>query len=198
VPDNATGMHGVLHDGKGPDASPGRRFTACNLLRSASPRVGAPGDLCQEPQRGIDRGRVRKQVCHFGVNHYHVRTRSEPLNVFPADQRPEIRAFVFGTKLARSRFLSLPHIDSLPASRATAEVGQAIGSCGLSLPADDSRQKPIDCPTSAAFSAGAPYRFTSLEYSHPPLCYTTFLWQASPSRGIITISPRDGRCNNFH
>jgi len=29
-------------------------------------------------------------------------------------------------------------------------------------------------------------------------CYTTFLWQAASSRGIIIITPRDGRCNNFH
>src|ERR1035438_10123045 len=49
-----------------------------------------------------------------GVLHYHVRTRPEPVNVLPADQRTEIRAFVFGTNLGSSRFLSLPHIASAP------------------------------------------------------------------------------------
>jgi hypothetical protein len=74
------------------------------------------------------------------------------------------------------------------------KAGQAIGLRGLPLRGDDSRQKPIDCPT----FGGHTLAIYVLKYGHLPLCYTTGLWQASPSRGIIIIIPRDGRCNNFH
>jgi hypothetical protein len=58
-------------------------------MRSPPSRAGAPGNLRQAPHRP-----VRKHVGNPRRNHHHVRTRSESLDVLPADQRPEIRAFV--------------------------------------------------------------------------------------------------------
>jgi len=78
----------------------------------------APGNLRQGPQSSVDRRGVRKQVGHFRVDHDNVGTHLKPLDVFPADQRAKIGAFVFGTKFIRYSRFSLPHTaSSLPASQ---------------------------------------------------------------------------------
>ena len=89
-----------------------------SVTRSAPSGAGTPGNLRQGSQRRVDRRRVRKQVGNFGVKDNNVGTRLESLDVFPADQLPEIRAFILGTKFVSSKLLSLPHrASSLPALR---------------------------------------------------------------------------------
>src|ERR1017187_9044822 len=89
-----------------------------SAMRSAPSGAGTLGDLRQGAQRGVHRSRIRKQAGNLGVNDDDVGTRLQSLDVFPAHQRSEIRAFIFGTQFVRGKLLSLPHRASfLPALR---------------------------------------------------------------------------------
>ncbi len=89
-----------------------------NLTRSGAPGAGTLRNLRQRPQRSVDRRLVREQVGYLRRDHDDVGARSESLDVFSADQRSEIRTFVFGTKFPGGNGFNLPHRASfLPLSQ---------------------------------------------------------------------------------